>query len=186
MIPMSHETSVVVKAGETAIINIGGSGRAVVGRALAPGLNKPVDWRQDIHTLKLKTAGEPVAPARENFTSIDDFNAAMKSYAELRRQYFSSPQGMAASLNSNYVLIFQPDGTFRVDDVPPGIYKLQFSVTEEVEGNLSRGLNRREIARLETEVTVPDGQNENDNRPADLGSFQLKPSEPSPAQRANR
>jgi hypothetical protein len=74
------------------------------------------------------------------------------------------------------VLIFKPDGTFRIDDVPAGTYHLRLVLTDPIEDSrFSPGFERADYARLETAIVIPEAQDANDQTPFDLGTFELKP-----------
>jgi len=184
-IPISHGIPVIVKAGETTSITLGGTGRALVGQALFRGTNV-VDWREDVHTLTTKASNEPIRPSRENFASLDDFLKAMKAFDEVNHRFWNSADGLATTRSSRtYVLIFEQDGRFRVDDVSPGRYRLMLHLTYPVDGLNMPNAFRRDFATLEAEVTVPESD-ESDPTPLDLGSFELKPVAPLPLQSASR
>jgi hypothetical protein len=70
----------------------------------------------------------------------------------------------------------ESDGSFRVDDVPEGRYRLNF----EYETDSSDPLQQEEhaptkVAVLETYLDVPAGP---DEKPLDLGTLTLTPPEP--------
>jgi hypothetical protein len=67
--------------------------------------------------------------------------------------------------------LFSADGSFRIDDVPPGTYTLRIVLTEPfgTYSPLSRGTP---IGSLETEVTMPESA---DRTPFDLGILSMTP-----------
>jgi hypothetical protein len=62
----------------------------------------------------------------------------------------------------------QPDGTFRLDDVPPGRYILSFSFHSMVEGQPSQ-----EVAAKKIDLVVPDSPACPTDEPLDLGEIEL-------------
>ena len=186
-IPVSHGMPVVVKPGETTRITLGGSGRAVIGRATFAG-DRKVDWLQDVNTLTLKKPNEPIRPSRENFASAEDFSKALMSFEKVNHQFWISDAGMDALRKARtYVVIFKPDCSFRIDDVPAGNYYLRLGLTDPIEDSrFSPGLERAYYARVETEIVIPEVQDPNDQTPFDLGTFELKPVVQSSLQSASR
>ena len=111
------------------------------------------------------------------FASAEDFSNALKLFEKVNHTFWSSDAGMAGLRSARtYVLIFKPDGTFRIDDVPAGTYLLRLGLTDPVDDSrFSPGLERAYYAHLETEIVIPEAQDANDQTPFDLGTFELKP-----------
>jgi hypothetical protein len=132
---------------------------------------------EDVNTLTLKKPNEPIRPSRENFASAEDFSKALTLFEKVNHEFWSSEAGMAALRRARtYVVIFKPDGSFRIDDVPAGTYLLRLALTDPADDSrFSPGLIRNDYARLETEVVVPESPDANDQTPVDLGTFELKP-----------
>jgi RNA polymerase sigma factor (sigma-70 family) len=126
MLLFSHATTVDVKAGETAKVLIGGNGRAVAGKAVAP---KHVDgevWTQNSIALIQKD------PPTE------------------------------------YRAMFAEDGSFRIDDVPPGDYTLKTDVSEPPSRADGNRLDFKPLAHIEKPVSIlPDSD-------TDLGVLELR------------
>jgi peroxiredoxin len=68
-----------------------------------------------------------------------------------------------------YVLLFDTNGTFHVDNVPPGQYQLMLSATDPED----EYYNRRPIGAMSKEVVVPDEKNAKVNAPLDIGAIDL-------------
>ncbi len=117
-------------AGETTRLDLGGEGRAAVGRLVAPPetKEKPL-W---------KFAQIEVRP----------FGAASDEGAE-----------SSSTKRPSFFITADLDGTFRIDDMPPGEYELEVSFSEHRIGFLKA-----------YRVTVPKGN----GAPIDLGEIQLK------------
>src|SRR5262249_21252295 len=64
----------------------------------------------------------------------------------------------------------EPDGTFRVDDVPLGAYDLSITVNEPLPGNQC-GLGGEMLGSVRSKVTVPEGPTS--DTPVDVGTLEL-------------
>ncbi len=185
---VSHDQVIGVKPGETTFVTLGGSGRTVVGRVSANGIRKAIDWQQDVHNLTLKVGIPPeaVVPQRENFTSDRDFMSAMKGYAEGSRAFWLSEAGREAQRRQRtYVLHFAPDGSFHVNDVPPGTYELSVTPMEPpapvrtaVGGSYFPAEGTIAIGSAKLEFVVPENAETPAEAAMDLGVLPLKASTP--------
>lgn len=164
IITPSHSIPVEVKPGETLKVEYGGNGRTVVGQMVA---NAAVDWTTDNHILVSKaspTASSAPAVNREDY-------ATFKAFQEANRASFG---GRSAQFEAkNYEMIFERDGSFRVEDVPPGRYELHVAVTKP--DPQRRGYYeprpQDQIGSLIRDVTVPAGGPGED---FDLGTLELE------------
>ncbi len=126
-------------AGETVQINLGGTGRAVVGKLEPPdGFTAKVLWNFALVTLDLP---KPETPA--SLANAPSDQEARKAWAELMK----TEEGKAWNeANARYEAIRESkpcitatvgsDGTFRVDDVPVGEYMLRAGFDRESPGRL--------------------------------------------------
>jgi RNA polymerase sigma factor (sigma-70 family) len=174
MVPLSHGVPVAVKPGETAQVTLGGTGRPVVGKIVVAGRDKPVDWTHDVQSLALKhaTPPEPVLPKPFDFPSYEEYTAAVERIGVQNKPFWTSEEGRALQrAQRTYVLLFDKDGSFRIDDVPPGTYSLRITLTEPTKtySPLSQGTP---IGTLESEVTVPE---DSDDAAFDLGTLTITP-----------
>jgi hypothetical protein len=138
------------------------------------GRDKPIDWTQDVQSLALKqsTPPEPVWPKSADFASDTQYTAAVQCIEEQNKPFWISDEGKALQrAQRTYVPLFSADGSFRIDDVPPGTYTLRIALTEpsRTYSPLSRGAP---IGTLETEVTLPENA---DRAPFDLGILSITP-----------
>lgn len=186
---INQEQPLTVTPGETTHVTLGGAGRTVVGRVSAGGITKPILWQQDdIHTLTLKVAIPPeaVTPVREDFESDKAFASAISAYAERSRPFWLSEAGREAQRRQRtYALVFNPDGSFRVNDVPPGTYELSVTPTEPPApvnsaggGTVSPRFGTKPIGSLKMEVVVPEANGGEAEAAVDLGLLPLKPFAP--------
>jgi hypothetical protein len=132
----SHKTNVTVVAGQTTYLALGDSGALLRGtaRLLAP---SPDDGKLILSGF-LRGAG----PTMPNFASADQAKAFMQSaewQAQMRAQ-------------QSFGVVVGADGTFTVDSVPPGSYRLTINATQSSTG----GPPGASIASGTLEVTVPD------------------------------
>jgi protocatechuate 3,4-dioxygenase beta subunit len=121
----SHGVRVELQPGETAHVELGGTGRPIEGRAiLPPGEQELIDWNFAIGRLSPKSAEVPYP---DNFREMD---------AEAQQAWYEAWQGSdayqeylkAREQQVTYAFTFRSDGSFRCDDVPAGDYALSASV----------------------------------------------------------
>jgi hypothetical protein len=156
-------------AGETTRIELGGDGRPVTG-SLAP----PEDHTDEvlwgfarIHITAGRQPKSPQAPAdvqndRERYqawwrewSGTDEGKAWHAAYKEYRNRREASPY---------FNVSVDRDGSFRIDDVPPGEY------------TLSVDMNERPIGRLtDRSFEVPPDEGDHTGEPVDLGILTLEP-----------
>jgi len=121
----SHRVRVELQPGETARVELGGTGRPIEGRAiLPPGEQETIDWNFAIGRLSPKSAE---VPTPDNFREMDAEaqQAWYKAWTEsdAYQEYLKAREG-----RETYAFTFGADGSFRCDDVPAGVYKLSASV----------------------------------------------------------
>jgi hypothetical protein len=177
----SHGVPVIVRPGETARVVLGGSGRPVIGKALVPGSDAAIPWEQNsvILLLKVPTVGAPLEPVRQDYNSDEAFSAARATFAEQNSLYWNSEQGVALQrVQRQYAAPFSPDGSFRIEDVPPGDYTLKVNLIDPPARPNQDFVNIRTIASVEKDVTIPP-TNGDDGGATDLGVVQLTPASPS-------
>jgi peroxiredoxin len=165
----SHGTSVEIQPGKMAEVVIGGSGRPVIGRmTVLGGSPEDVDWRRDQHTLQMQmdipTNIPP--PLMTGNMSDEERRRAHQQYNERVAAFMRTPEGRAMERKQrNYVLRFETNGTFRIDNVDPGNYYLYVSLT-----NPDRPDNYYEhIGSLNKNVTIPSAPASKPDEPFDLG-----------------
>jgi hypothetical protein len=143
---MSHSREVIVPPGGTAEVKIGGDGRTLIGR-LALSADLPGhDWRDDLQSLVQKGSDRPVLRPTSNFDVLEGFHHELERYNASVQKYF---------------LEIESDGSFRIEDVPPGEYNLELQVTQPISSNpdLPSGpeslFHRRPLGKCSIAVTVP-------------------------------
>lgn len=121
----SHSQEIEVVAGKPARVQLGGRGVRIEGRA-RPSRYADLDWTLNKHILTAKpssTSGDQPGPVWEDFVRRADFEAANRG-----RMNMGQP-------GRQYLLTFDQDGSFFIDDVEPGEYTLNIKVTEPPPGN---------------------------------------------------
>lgn len=186
-LPIAQNAGFVLKPGETRALTLGGQGRPVTGRFVIEGYTDKIDWRQDVSSLELVVADPSGIPSL--FQLSAGFSKALyaakteeekqklrQEYAPKREaiikqwvEFYRTDLGMQHHFSKKkYALNFQQDGSFRVEDVPPGKYDLRF----ELRGSGGDGRNRLSapliaITKKQLEMpAIPDGRND---QPLDLG-----------------
>jgi thiol-disulfide isomerase/thioredoxin len=160
----SHQWVVDVKPGEVTQVAYSFGGRTVVGHVES---GAAVDWQNDAQVLVLSVGEPPPAPVYYGFGDN-------KAFEKARRQHAQSPEVQAYEAKKNqFQLVFQTDGDFRVEDVPPGKYELRLRVTKPPENRNSPRYygNEAVIGALVREVTIHPGK---DGEEFDLGNFELE------------
>lgn len=129
----SHGTPLEVKPGKTATVTLGGSGRTVLGRMTVTGAApEDIDWLRDVHTLTRDVSLPPDirGPDYKPNMSQEEQRRTQREYNERLWAYWSTPEGRAQRRQQrNYTLLFETNGTFRVENVEPGNYYLYVSLT---------------------------------------------------------
>jgi hypothetical protein len=158
-----------VESGQTTLVKLGGVGRAVVGR-VAP----PPDWKGTIDFTDECAAGvESNRPIRPYPVAL--FRGKRPAQHEGSSNWFAawrhSPEGMAYEEGRIELGVgLQPDGTFRIDDLPAGEYRLVVRTNEGEYGRV-----RGPFARTMREFTMPEMPEGRSDVPLDLGTVVLVP-----------
>jgi hypothetical protein len=143
----SHTAHVDVAPGATARVDIGGTGRPVVGKVTPPaGLAGPIDWTFSMNSLIPK-----VTPIQ----------------ALIRSGLKKAPRFAAGGATVK----LEADGSFRVDDVEAGTYDLIIMVNEPPRDPFRAGIGQDVIATARREVVVPAMPGGRSDEPLDLGSI---------------
>ncbi len=158
----THGSSVrvVVKPGETLQVNVGGTGRPVIGRAVKPPREEiPIDWATGFYLLRLQPPPitEPPNMTREQRAAWYKTWSTTEE-AKAYMAYVENPRSFGFGI--------ERDGSFRIDDVAPGTYDLTLQLLD--------GQRRREIAIAKRTVVVPVIPGGRSDEPLDLGAIELK------------
>ena len=142
----SPSAVVHVAPAATVRLTLGGTGRPVVGKATLPAeITARDDWLFGFCYLVRKNFG--AAPAG------------------------ASRDGSARGADTSFTLKVEPDGSFRIEDVPAGTYDLLIEVNKRPTD--SGGLGHEELATCRREVVVPVMPEGRSDKPLDLGVIPL-------------
>ena len=144
-----------VKPNETVRLALGGVGRPVTGRtAITPELS--AKWGRVRPSVRITFEVHPPKPLEQ----LPDREQARWNL-EWKKSYRS------------YACRIQPDGSFRVEDVPPGTYELKLRVDEDFAESYPRGAfhGSRHVGGINQTITVPEipGGLARTDEPLDLG-----------------
>ena len=140
---ISHETLVEIQPGATTTVPIGGTGDIVAGRLVLSEPGQTVDWSKRLVFAVLQTRF-PIPPGLDPAARTEWF-----------RQYEQTEEGRARVRDwHNYPLDAQSDGSFTVEDVPPGDYEVSGQLLD-APFNSSVGVKGHVIGSFRQEVTVP-------------------------------
>ncbi|HTI72162.1 MAG TPA: thioredoxin-like domain-containing protein, partial [Candidatus Limnocylindria bacterium] len=153
MLTPSHPQAVKVKPGETNHFDYGGNGRSIAGEATSDPEDAAVDWKNDSHKLEFRPEANATPnpqPNPSDYATVDAWQAAIKVFGSAN---------MNGSAARTYMLDFEDDGSFHTDDVPPGKYFLNITVTKPQKGRQNYSFNRPEdqLGTLQKEVVIPEG-----------------------------
>ncbi len=148
----SRREPFVTVSGETLQLDLGNSGRPVVGKLLAPkGVGEKVQWSFASISMDLPNLLPPLLDAADPQTAMKQ----MAWRAAMQQRSFAAPLFWASADEA---------GAFRIDDVPPGVYRLRVDFYEQPGGRLQ-----------DFSVTVPPLDGEQSDEPVDVGEVQLLP-----------
>jgi len=165
----SNGVLVEVKAGETARAAIGGRGRPVVARIAPPaGFDPKADYIA-YSEFEIESARASIPFPQGRPVKRDN------SLSDWARRWWASPEGH--EYRRNWFRFgqarLQPDGTIRVDDVPPGEYRLR--LTYSADPIYGSGASPDRIAHASQQFTILEIPGGRSDEPFDLGVIQPKP-----------
>jgi hypothetical protein len=165
-----------VASGKTTRVMLGGTGRPVIGRIEAPsGWTKPIDFndRSEAHI----ESNRPLTPYPLVLFRGKSTQEWREPY-EWHERWHQSPEGrdyMDRRVSKGVAL--DPDGSFRIDDVPPGEYRLAVRVNGEATFHVAvmRRRDPGQFSHIIRIFTVPPVPGEQSEKPLDLGAMRLEP-----------
>ncbi len=174
---MESRATIQVKPGETAKVDLGGNGRAVLGHIVVPGRESNFDFSYSRGHLTRRQAQPidlPRTVRQRDFPNDEAYLQAAKEEAAKLTAYWQSAVGLAAWREHRiYAVWFDADGTFHADDIPAGDYELNVIL----QGPNPQGSIRFESPMLGiylAPVTVPQKNASDENKAANLGDVTLE------------
>ncbi len=158
----SHSTPIEVGPGATVRGDLGGTGRPVVGRVVAPGGEK-IDLTFGQNSLR---AALPQPDVPKGLTNEEK--------AEWYEAWTKTPEGKAYAegANRNFTVKVEGDGSFRVEDVPAGDYEVNIAINEPPVGNAC-GIGGDLLASARRKFTIPAMEGGRSDEPLDVGTIEL-------------
>ncbi|MCX7009709.1 MAG: carboxypeptidase-like regulatory domain-containing protein, partial [Kiritimatiellaeota bacterium] len=164
-----HQVAVTVPPGQTVTIQVGGTGRAVVGRIVAPvGSTNGVNWPRVSYSGSIGLP-QPAYPKDFDSMSPKEKRAwldAWQTSAE-GKAFIEAQRGRQIL----YVITVNADGSFRADDMPSGDYVLR--VEAELTSKDNPGGQRTCVGKLRHPFTIPDIPGGRSDEPLDLGTLEV-------------
>jgi beta-lactamase regulating signal transducer with metallopeptidase domain/thiol-disulfide isomerase/thioredoxin len=165
---------VEVVAGKTAVCRLGFNGRVIKGRLAASNSAQIEDWAASVRLTFSTKETIPDPPKGEDPQSW-------------RAHYWHSAEGRKAlRAHIHFGAAVEPGGEFRIEDVPPGTYKLNAELLLRKQPVSQPWIGGEVIGRLRQEVEVPQGGGSPSHEPLDLGTLAvqmkgaLHPGDPAP------
>ena len=159
----------VVRPGETVRAEVGNRGRPVVAKIVAPvGFDQTADYLR--HSEFDLVSDRPWSPFPRDVLSKHDDSAMTWA-----RQWWVSAEGHEYRRTWHWYskIKLQPDGSIRVDDVPPGEYRLNLTYsTDPVRGP---GVSPARVAYATKQFRIPEIPGGRSDEPFDLGVLRPKP-----------
>jgi len=173
--PFTDATPVEVRAGETAKVQIGGSGATVTGRLEFAG-GGAVDWAKQAKFPSLQPkADPPPAPRPSPMDSRSNDPAERRKRLDLVES--DAWRAWARSQRPGVTLKIATDGSFVAENVRAGEYTLRVELAgdaAERSGNPIASMMRPTIASIRQAVIVSEAQ-EQAGESIDLGTLVLQP-----------
>jgi RNA polymerase sigma factor (sigma-70 family) len=158
-----------VKPGETAQVQIGGVGRPVTGKLVAPPGLEIRNWTNQVWLARLQTEYDSYAMPKDLTGNAQE---------KWKLEFEDTEAGRTWSRNQNlYDFNVGADGSFTIPEVLPGKYWLFVNVGQGYLGSgpdstASRPGEDTQIAQTAMRITVPDASGDN-GWPVDLGEIIL-------------
>jgi len=191
MISTSQTTSFSLKPGEEKTLTLGGQGRPVIGKLVVNDYEGTIDWRADVQSIELilpptQELPDMLAQSRAQSAKIqaaesqdekkrlmEEMNKAHEEAMAKQRAFYATDKGREYYFrNKRYALNFAQDGSFRIEDVPGGKYRLRIDLRQGGDGAMR--FSAPQIAQLEKEFEVPESPGRRSDEPFDLGKMQMQ------------
>jgi peroxiredoxin len=191
MNPMSQITSFALKPGEVRRVTVGGQGRPVIGQVAVNGYEGTIKWRSDVYWIEKILPPIEVLPAQvtvsrelagkiqaadtpeERDRLSEQMRKTQEEIATKTREFYQTEKGREYFFqNKKYCLNFKEDGSFRIEDVPGGKYRLRIDLREG--GSDYMRFSSPTIASINKELEIPDSPGGRTDEAFDLGKIEVK------------
>jgi len=171
---------ILVAAGTSTRVKLGGTGRTIVGRSAFFSAADSIDWKTATVELKLQLPTGPGSrPDRASFSSNEAFIEAMKAFAQADRTFWSSDKGHETErAQRSYAAFCNADGSFLLADIPAGRYELQIELPDSKKDSLGPSqvaFDQPMLGSLLKEINVSEAKAGQTPERMDLGILELKP-----------
>lgn len=164
MIPMHRGTTtsgpaetVFIGSGELQKVRIGDQGRPVVGKINVMNPYVPIDWRATNDRHRVGTI--PPKPP-ESLVGREDYNKWRQS-EKVQMMY---------DKQRSHPIVFQTDGSFRIDEMIPGKYQFSINIQDPRDPD---DFSNRFIAHFTETFKIPETDQSNSTVPYDIGNFEI-------------
>ena len=167
-----------VKPGETATVKIGGTGRPIVGKFAIPSSFPHDNWLAwkplslNLHRTNLKG---PDMPLSIRLGSVEAKRKWYEQWAQTNegKAFVAAQRKAMENIGTNFSFAVQPDGSFRIDDVPAGTYDL---TAQFFPANIMNGGDwAHPLGMSLKQVVIPAMPGGRSDEPLDLGTIAVTP-----------
>ncbi|HEY1683947.1 MAG TPA: carboxypeptidase-like regulatory domain-containing protein [Tepidisphaeraceae bacterium] len=184
-----------IKPGETAAVHLGGTGRPIVGKFAIPSSfprNNWIAWNASLQPHMAHLQGPPMpemplsirmgsAEAKRKWLEQWIKTPEGKALIAAQIKWFKTPEGQASLAAAkkpienvgqmNFSFAVQPDGTFRIDDVPAGSYEIFTHFFPAAIMNGGSGDWNHPLGTSQKEIVVPVMPGGRSDAAMDLGTI---------------
>jgi RNA polymerase sigma factor (sigma-70 family) len=167
-VPFSYQTPVEIRPGQSMQVRIGGAGRAVKGQLVLSASNRSVDWSRQTRFVSLAIKiPRPVIPQ----------GLSLEQLQKWQTEYWQSEEVVQRTRKMrSFAPQIQPDGSFTIEDVPPGTYELSGQLADApFDPSDPLTLRATTLADIRQDVTVPEDAAGDSSDSLDLGTINLTP-----------
>lgn len=167
-VPFTYQTPVEVRAGQTIQVQIGGDGRAVKGQLVFSASNRSVDWSRQTRFVSLATKiPRPAVPQGLTLAQMQKWQA----------EYWQSEDVVQRTRKiRSFAPQIQPDGSFSIEDVPPGAYELTGQLSDTpLDPTNPLSFQATPLGFIRQDVTVTEEVAGDSADALDLGTINLTP-----------